>query len=311
MIDTDVCKTKCIAFETPKPGVKPPALSSKAVVNSDLDLMKKFAPPADSWDCDTCMVQNKSTDSSCVACQTPRPGASKTATTKAMPSSGVLSNAAPDNSLAAKFAPPSGSWTCDTCMIDNKSDISSCVACQTPKPGAKPGVATQTGFKFGGGGGGDQTLASSPFKFPVNNSLNANFGSAPLVKFGADSSVDTNTKGESSSSSQFSFGSSTADTSGKINSKQEESTSNVPALKFGSSSSQPSGSGAGDTKTSAVQFSFGSSANSQTDKDGANKQGFTFGVSSSTDKDKASSGEFKYGASQSTPEPASKGRYSD
>ncbi|KAL9981298.1 hypothetical protein ACROYT_G009985 [Oculina patagonica] len=301
LVDNDASKTKCVACQTPKPGAKPPVVS-KPVVNSDQDLMKKFAPPSDSWDCDTCMVQNKSTDSTCVACQTPKPGASKAATTKALPSFGSLSNAAPDNSLAAKFAPPSGSWTCDTCMISNKSEDSTCVACQTPKPGAKPGASTTAGFSLGGG----QAFSSSPFKFPVNNSLNANFSSMPSIKFGADSSVDTKTKGESSSSSPFTFGSSTADQSSKTDSKQEESTSKVPAtFKFGSSTLQASDSGAGEAKANAIPFSFGSSANSNTD--GANKP-LNFGVSSSVDKDNTSSGAFKFGANQATPEPANKGK---
>lgn len=300
LIDNDASKTKCVACQTPKPGLKPPVVSSKPVVNSDQDLLKKFAPPSDSWSCDACMVQNKSTDSTCVACQTPKPGASKTETTKALPSFGISSNAAPDNSLAAKFAPPTGSWTCDNCMVSNKSDDSTCAACQTPKPGA----ATAAGFTLGGG----QTFSSSPFKFPVNNSLNANFSSIPSIKFGADSSVDTKTKGESSSSSPLTFGSSTADQSSKTDSKQEEGAGKLPAtIKFGTSSSQRSDSGAGEAKANAIPFSFGSSANSNTDKDGANKPGLTFGVSSSVDKDNASSGGFKFGANQATPEPANKG----
>ena len=282
MLDNEASKTKCIACETPKPGLKPPVSSSKPIVNSDQDL-----------------VQNKSTDSTCVACQTPQPGAAKTATTKAALSFGISSNAASDNSLAAKFAPPSGSWTCDTCMISNKSDDSVCAACQTPKPGAKPGAATAAGFALGGGA----SFSSSPFKLPVNNSLNANFSSIPSVKFGADSSGDTKTKGESTSASPFTFGSNTANQSSKTDSKQEESTSSLPVtFKFGSSSSsQPSDSGAGEAN--AVTFSFGSSANSHTD----NKPEFTFGVSSSADKDKAISGGFTFGANQATPEPVNKG----
>lgn len=34
-----------------------------------------FKKPEGSWDCDTCFVQNKAADVKCVACQTPKPGA--------------------------------------------------------------------------------------------------------------------------------------------------------------------------------------------------------------------------------------------
>ena len=46
------------------------------------------------------------------------------------------SNCASD-SLLAKFAAPPGSWECDACMLQNKPDSTRCVACETPKPGAK------------------------------------------------------------------------------------------------------------------------------------------------------------------------------
>ena len=298
MIDNDVSKTKCVACETPKPGVKPQVLSSKHVVNSDQDLMKKFAPPEDSWTCDTCMLQNKSTDSTCVACQSLKPGATKTAAATTMPSFGISSNAAPGSSLAAKFAPPAGSWTCDTCMVSNKSDDSTCVACQTPKPGAKPGTVSAAGSTLGG----SQTFSSSPFKFPVNNSLNSNISSMPSIKFGVGSS-DVKTKGEFSSS-PFIFGSSTADQSSKNDSKQEEITTNLPApFKFGSSSSRLSNSGVSEPKTNAVPFRFGSFPDSQTDKDESNKATFN----SSVNKDNPSSGGFTFGANQATPESTNKG----
>lgn len=34
-----------------------------------------FKKPEGSWDCDACFVQNKAADVKCVACQTPKPGA--------------------------------------------------------------------------------------------------------------------------------------------------------------------------------------------------------------------------------------------
>ena len=36
------------------------------------------------------------------------------------------------------FKTAAGQWTCDTCMIQNKSDATKCAACETNKPGAAP-----------------------------------------------------------------------------------------------------------------------------------------------------------------------------
>ena len=44
-------------------------------------------------------------------------------------------------SLSAMFKPAAGTWTCDTCLIQNKGDVSKCVACQTAKPGAGAGAS--------------------------------------------------------------------------------------------------------------------------------------------------------------------------
>ncbi|GAB1601620.1 nuclear pore complex protein Nup153-like isoform X1 [Argonauta hians] len=107
--------------ETSKPTVDP--------------LMAKFMKPG-SWNCDTCMLQNKAEDQKCIACETPKPSAapSKAPTTTA---------SATTDSLMSKFLKPSGSWECSTCMLQNKSDASKCVACQTAKPSTSPAKASK------------------------------------------------------------------------------------------------------------------------------------------------------------------------
>jgi len=183
-------------------------------------------------------------------------------------------------------------------MITNKSDDYTCVACQTPKPGAKPGTVSAAGLTLGG----SQTFSSAPFKFPVNNSLNSNFNSTSPFKFGVDSS-DVKTTGESTSS-PFIFGSSTADHSTKNDTKQEESTAKLSAtFKFGSSSSPLSNSGVGEPKTDTVPIRFGSFPEDQTVKDESNKVTFN----SSVNKDNPSSVGFTFGAKQATPESTNKG----
>ena len=36
------------------------------------------------------------------------------------------------------FAKKSAGWECDTCLVANKAEANKCVACEMPKPGAKP-----------------------------------------------------------------------------------------------------------------------------------------------------------------------------
>ncbi|CAB3990987.1 RANBP2-like and GRIP domain-containing 2 isoform X2, partial [Paramuricea clavata] len=55
--------------------VAPSSQSTGPQFNNDLKL--QFQPPAGSWPCDTCLVQNSPQTTQCVACQTPKPGFSK------------------------------------------------------------------------------------------------------------------------------------------------------------------------------------------------------------------------------------------
>ncbi|XP_062537273.1 nuclear pore complex protein Nup153 isoform X2 [Armigeres subalbatus] len=43
----------------------------------------------------------------------------------------------------------SNKWECDACMVRNDQDKTKCVACQTPKPGAKEEAPAKSGFSFG------------------------------------------------------------------------------------------------------------------------------------------------------------------
>ncbi|XP_041483959.1 nuclear pore complex protein Nup153-like [Lytechinus variegatus] len=163
-----------------------------------LSIINKFKPPASSWECDTCLIQNKEDASQCVACATPKPGQKATksstlstpfgakpnaiinkfkppansvecdtysiqndgdacgslggTTTKpgqntSRPAASIVSDSKPPvvNSLAEKFKKKADEWDCDTCMIRNKENAGTCVACTTPRPGkSKGGEATKT-----------------------------------------------------------------------------------------------------------------------------------------------------------------------
>lgn len=318
--------TKCVACQSSKPSTGKPAPPKKPAPTNN-DLMQKFAPAAGSWSCDTCitplkavnadtnldtcMLTSKSTDSTCVACQSPKPGTSRTAKITVAPSSGVLTSTVPDSSLAAKFAPPSGSWECDTCMVNNRGEDTTCAACQTPKPGAKPtATITSGGFSLPGGKG---SSSSSPFQFGVNNSSDANSGAGSSIKFGVDTKstggpsfstpfafgADNKSKSDSTASVTFTFGSSSGEQNKKSNTEQEaESAGKLPAtFRFGTTSANSSELRENKT-TAAPTFTFGSSTFNHDSKDGTAKAPtFTFGASSASDKDKATSGSVKIGES--------------
>lgn len=268
------------ACETAKPGSKPPMLSSKPLVNLDNNLKKKFAPSKDEWSCDTCLVQNKSTDSSCVACESPKPGAENAAKTS------TVTFGLRDNSVAAKFAPPSGSWTCD------KKEESTCAACETPKSGSKPaGTISSGGFSFAGG----QSFSSSPFTFGVKNISDANVASPSSVKFDIESQ---NT--EISKKVAITFGSNAEDQSKKLDGNQHSSKKLPASFMFGAAATQTDVKGEGEKPIVSMQFTFGNSTTvNKTGKgDDTKAPTFSFGDKSSGGKDKASTAGVTFGTLQ-------------
>ncbi|XP_045113933.1 nuclear pore complex protein Nup153-like [Portunus trituberculatus] len=86
--DCDTCMvrnkdsvSKCVACETPKPGSKS---EPKGVPDMTVDTREKtntlgfgsaFAKQKGEWECDTCLVRNKSDATKCISCETPKPGA--------------------------------------------------------------------------------------------------------------------------------------------------------------------------------------------------------------------------------------------
>lgn len=120
---------RCVACETtrnvPKDATpKPPAAS--------VGFGDRFKMPTSEWECGACMVRNKSSASSCVACTTPKPGSK-----------------APAAPFGSQFRPPPDAWECATCMIRNGLSASKCVACETPKPGQTDAKQPQRSSGFG------------------------------------------------------------------------------------------------------------------------------------------------------------------
>ncbi|XP_075873476.1 nuclear pore complex protein Nup153 isoform X2 [Nelusetta ayraudi] len=300
--DCDTClvsnkpeAVKCVACDTAKPGTGlkpsltiPPSLSAPA---APVGFGDKFKKPEGSWDCDTCLVQNKAEDSKCVACMSAKPGASA-----GTPSS---ASSAPLLGFGDAFKRPSGSWDCDVCLVQNKAADVACVACQTAKPGAKAepkAAGTSSAF-------GSSSSTSGGFKFGTSGTTAASASVSGGFKFGTSQT----TSGSDSVSGGFKFGTSEVSLdlcsgSGVFESEclSSESTSKDAApsagFKFGGSSGGfKFGSAASDEKkseqpaaTSGFKFGAGGSvalgATSSSADSPASKVGFTFGQSKPEDK---------------------------
>jgi len=160
----------------------------------------------------------------------------------------------------SSFKPPAG-WSCSTCMVSNPVDKTSCLACETPKPGTKPVEKSLPAPTFGSGGG---------FKFGGDSVAKADGGSTGGL---------------------FSFGS-----GGKAGAGESVSSSGGEGFSFGNSCSgeKPGGSsfsfGAKSTvdKPDGVGFSFG--AKPESPNKPAVTSGFSFGATSGISSSKPTTG---------------------
>ncbi|XP_008558683.1 nuclear pore complex protein Nup153 [Microplitis demolitor] len=128
-----------------------PGLVKTAVKNTE-SVLKVDQKVAKTWECPSCMVRNNLTASTCVCCTTPCPD--KSLVKEDNKSSPVQSSLPVTSGFGDKFKKPAGAWTCDSCMVQNKSDVTECVACGGLKPGAtadksKKAENTPMPFSFG------------------------------------------------------------------------------------------------------------------------------------------------------------------
>ncbi|XP_024251089.1 nuclear pore complex protein Nup153 isoform X3 [Oncorhynchus tshawytscha] len=292
--DCDTClvqnkpdAVKCVACETTKPGTgvkatltMPAFLEAKTLPAAAplLGFGDKFKKPEGEWECGVCMVQNKAQDTKCVSCGIAKPGA--TASPPSLTPAPV--SATPLLGFGAQFKKPEGAWECDVCCVENKGADKECVACQTPKPGAKVepkafgsssfGIQSSSdsgGFKFGMGASSDS--GSGGFKFGgtlLDSSSSGGF------KFGASASSDS-TSTDTSSSAGFKFGGSSEGC------KFAASAASTPAVDEGKKAEAPS-MGAGFKFGVGGGLSFGNAAAASTESEPP-YSGFSFHLVATSD----------------------------
>ncbi|NXM57519.1 NU153 protein, partial [Illadopsis cleaveri] len=142
-----------------------PCVSSKTTVPAagTLGFEDKFKPAPNTWDCDTCLVQNKPEATKCIACETPKPGTGvMPALTMPMVADNLVTVTSTSSSTGTtvtlgfgdKFKQPKGSWNCSVCLVQNKAEDSKCVACQSEKPGSSVPVTSSSVSAFSASSGG-------------------------------------------------------------------------------------------------------------------------------------------------------------
>ncbi|NXD76114.1 NU153 protein, partial [Halcyon senegalensis] len=142
-----------------------PCVTSKAAAptTGTLGFDDKFKTSPSTWDCDTCLVQNKPEATKCIACETPKPGTGVmpaltlpvvTDNSVTVTSSSSSTDTTVTLGFGDKFKKPKGSWDCAVCLVSNKAEDSRCVACQSEKPGASVPVTSSSVSAFSASSGG-------------------------------------------------------------------------------------------------------------------------------------------------------------
>ena len=195
---------KCVACETPNPNSKPKVPEPKTLLSSQSattktfpvassnKLAEKFKLAAGTWSCDVCLVQNKESDTKCVACETSKPGTKPTDTSngpvfKSNPS--IFSTIKPNDESSSKPQFKFGVASSSVQPAFGANSIFSAPAASSTQ---------SSGFSFGvSKSDAPSTTASSSFKFGVTNlqstpatNLAANVGT-PFM-FGTNGSTTTN-----------------------------------------------------------------------------------------------------------------------
>ncbi|XP_014207492.1 nuclear pore complex protein Nup153 [Copidosoma floridanum] len=278
-----------------------------------------FKVDKSSWECPCCMVQNTQNATTCPCCNTAKPGSISTSPKNTIGST-ISTSTSFSTGFGDKFKKPENSWTCEICMINNKSDAAKCAACGTQKPGA---VMSSNSSALSSSSSGVFTTANSfgdTFKTPegswicdacmLNNkpdTIKCVACETPKTGGAAETTPKLQFKCDKpASTSSFKFGIDKADeVSTKSDNAALKSSSKTNGFTFGSSTSSTS-------SASATNFSFGVPS-AVTDKNKpANSNpmqsvagGFVFKPSSDS---VASAATFQFGAKPTTKDSQEEGK---
>ncbi|XP_024214651.1 E3 SUMO-protein ligase RanBP2 isoform X2 [Halyomorpha halys] len=195
--------------------------SSVSGLNIEKPSLSSLLKPAPgSWECKSCYVRNTSDLQTCSACNNKKPGVSldsKPEINKVAPpkediktslgeKNSVTNLKSEQPSLSSLLKPSPGSWECTSCYVRNKSDIHSCEACGTKRPGSTVDTSVKKdatpGFVFGGSS--QPTTDSLKFTFGSNNTFS--FPTSSTFSFNASTVKSTKETTSTISSQKPEFG---------------------------------------------------------------------------------------------------------
>ncbi|XP_032534483.1 nuclear pore complex protein Nup153 isoform X4 [Chiroxiphia lanceolata] len=288
-------------------------VSSKTTVPTagTLGFEDKFKPAPNTWDCDTCLVQNKPEATKCIACETPKPGTGvMPALTMPMVKDNSVTVTSSSSSAGTtvtlgfgdKFKQPKGSWNCSVCLVSNKAEDTKCVACQSDKAGSSVPVTSGSVSAFSASSGGFLDL--DKFKRPEGSwecEVCLVQNKAEATKCIACENAKPDTKAElkgfdtaavstNATTPSFTFGvpSSSSESSQTLGSTGNFKFGEQSSFKFGiASESASSNTVTGGFKfaTGSGNFKFGvssSDSKSEDSKKESKSNNFTFGLPSAT-----------------------------
>jgi len=159
------------------------------------NIMNKFKPSKDSWECSGCLVRNNNSVTVCPCCNTTKPYSNEEKSKMEQTTNG----------FGDKFKKPEGAWNCDSCLLQNDAKHTQCIACEASKPGTmKSNEPTSN------------TISTMQFKFGVPSNTLGLTNQAGGFKFGIDKTdqpkSDTPLNGfkfgnaQPSGTAQFTFG---------------------------------------------------------------------------------------------------------
>ncbi|XP_007427689.1 E3 SUMO-protein ligase RanBP2 isoform X1 [Python bivittatus] len=112
---------------------------------------EQFMLKKDQWECNTCLVKNKITSQTCIACQSPNP--SSWEAQAMLPVESAVALKPGSEGTRSTFGPLStkveNQWECRICSRKNEASVSHCISCKNPSGISTPMFGSQTAFKFG------------------------------------------------------------------------------------------------------------------------------------------------------------------
>ncbi|XP_020297728.1 nuclear pore complex protein Nup153-like isoform X2 [Pseudomyrmex gracilis] len=159
-------------------------IAMQASASNNSDIMNKFKPSKDSWECPGCLVRNNSSVTTCPCCGTTKLNSGDERT---------MREHLPTNGFGDKFIKPKDAWNCDSCLLQNDAKRMECIACQAPKPGVTKITKSLS-----------NTDSILQFKFGIPSSTSNVSNHSSGFKFDTDK-ADSQSKSDTASLNGFKF----------------------------------------------------------------------------------------------------------